>query len=33
LEDKLKAFKDSKEMAQERNAGTFGQLDEYLTKI
>ncbi|WP_242637939.1 MULTISPECIES: SRPBCC domain-containing protein [Bacillaceae] len=32
-EEGLKTFEDSKEMAQEGYAGTFYQLDEYLTKI
>ena len=32
-EEELKTFEDSKEMAQEGYAGTYNQLDEYLTKI
>jgi uncharacterized protein YndB with AHSA1/START domain len=32
-EEEVKTFEDSKEMAQEGYAGTFDQLDEYLTKI
>ncbi|MBP1934918.1 SRPBCC family protein [Ammoniphilus resinae] len=32
-EEEIKTFETSKEMAQEGYTGTFGQLDEYLTKI